>query len=354
MSRSKPEFHLQRVHSDGTRTSFEVYPLHALPETFGLTRRGFVGLGVSAASILALCGGCGDEEPEKVATTLSPPSPAAPQPPRAAPRPPPAASQPAPSGDNNKGTPAKTIYAHTDEVHALAVTPDGKLLASASKDKTVKLWSLPDGTLKTTLTGHESAVEALAITRDGKLLASGDWAGIIILWDLTAMKRRSYLFDPKASRTDAFVYNVKDVASGRTLSYTLPCGSAVPPGAVCTCNCVLGTYRPPASSGGNGTYCTCNTVCTCIPVCQAHRLLHPSPFVRTMAEQLLMVMGEREFPYMTWAAGQAEPALKARIDRTINAIRAGAKPDLASGQRFAPAWRGSTTPMRSSESWRPR
>lgn len=52
--------------------------------------------------------------------------------------------------------------------------------------------------------------------------------------------------------------------SGRT--YTLPCNSPIPAGAVCTCNCVTvpmgrGTKRM------NGTVCTCNLVCTCDTVC---------------------------------------------------------------------------------------
>ena len=49
--------------------------------------------------------------------------------------------------------------------------------------------------------------------------------------------------------------------------------TTVPAGAVCTCNCVAGTeraYRPPSGGGGGGggggTYCSCNRVCTCIPV----------------------------------------------------------------------------------------
>lgn len=69
--------------------------------------------------------------------------------------------------------PSPAPRAHAGPIHALAVTPDGKLLASASEDATIKLWSIPDGRLLATLKEHTSPVNALAISRDGRLLVSG-------------------------------------------------------------------------------------------------------------------------------------------------------------------------------------
>jgi hypothetical protein len=65
------------------------------------------------------------------------------------------------------------------------------------------------------------------------------------------------------------------------------------------------------------------------PICQAHKLLDEDPVVRAMAEELLLVMGEREFGYMSWAARGAEPALAARIREVMDVVRAGARPDPA-------------------------
>jgi hypothetical protein len=48
-----------------------------------------------------------------------------------------------------------------------------------------------------------------------------------------------------------------------------------------------------------------------------------------MAEQLLLVMGERESAYLHWAASRAQPDLKARIDQIREAIGSGARPDPA-------------------------
>jgi hypothetical protein len=58
-------------------------------------------------------------------------------------------------------------------------------------------------------------------------------------------------------------YKIYDEATKSWKYYTLPCGSPIPPGAVCTCNCVPGA---PAPSYGTRTICTCNKVCTCVPV----------------------------------------------------------------------------------------
>ena len=229
----------------------------------------------------------------------------------------------------------QTLPRQNGPVEALAVTPDGKTLAASVERSvhTVQLWSLPEGEPLQTLNGRaaahvESHVQSLAVTPDGKLLASGDFAGVVILWDLAAGKLLGFLFDPAANETDALVYNVTDPATGRTVAYTIPCGSPLPAGATCTCNCVPGTHVTPiAPSGGGGGGCTCDSVCTCVPVCQAHRVLHPDPVVREMAEQLLLLMGVREAAYIRWAADNVEPALATRLHEILTAIRADARPD---------------------------
>jgi hypothetical protein len=56
-------------------------------------------------------------------------------------------------------------------------------------------------------------------------------------------------------------YDVYDQVTGRWISYTLPCGSPLPAGSVCTCNCVA---APRATR--TWSRCSCNKVCTCVPV----------------------------------------------------------------------------------------
>jgi WD40 repeat protein len=219
-----------------------------------------------------------------------------------------------------------------DYVTSLASSSDSRTLVTGGSKHAIKVWSLADGRLTATLSSHAASVNALAVTPDGKWLASADDEGVIILWDLRKGAKSAYAFDPKASKTDAYVYSVYDSVTKQTVTYTLPCGSPIPPGATCVCNCVPGTYRPytGGSSGGfGGSYCTCNKICTCIPVCQAHRLLHPDPVVRMMAEQLLLLMGDREFGYMHWAAAIAEPPVRTRILDLITAIQSGAAADVS-------------------------
>lgn len=69
---------------------------------------------------------------------------------------------------------------HTAEVTALAFTPDGRDLVSASKDKTIRVWDLETGRTRRTFRGQigpgpEGEVAAMALSSDGKWLASGGW-----------------------------------------------------------------------------------------------------------------------------------------------------------------------------------
>jgi hypothetical protein len=84
-----------------------------------------------------------------------------------------------------KPTERASLRRHTNEVVAIAIAPDGKTLASASHDKTVKLWDLTAAKEQATLRGHTGLLDCVAITPDGKLLASGGRDQKIKLWDLT-------------------------------------------------------------------------------------------------------------------------------------------------------------------------
>jgi hypothetical protein len=140
------------------------------------------------------------------------------------------------------------------------------------------------------------------------MLACGDYSGVIALWDLEKPGFRTFLFDAavNSSETKGLSYNVYDQVTGQTITYTLPCGSPIPPGAVCTCNCVPGTeraYRPPApprrsGGGGGGGYriCTCNKVCTCIPVPSDRNI--KEAFETT--DPLLILQRLSKLPIQTW------------------------------------------------------
>jgi WD40 repeat protein len=82
----------------------------------------------------------------------------------------------------------KTLTGHSDGIIGVAWNPDGKTLASASNDKTIKLWDATTGKQIKTLIGHSDEVIGVAWSPDGKTLASASWDKTIKLWDATTGK----------------------------------------------------------------------------------------------------------------------------------------------------------------------
>ncbi|WP_353051207.1 hypothetical protein [Streptomyces sp. Caat 7-52] len=76
-------------------------------------------------------------------------------------------------------TPA--LKGHTGHVEALAFNPKGTMLATASADRTVRLWTIP----RTILTGHTDYVDTTDVSSDGRLLASGSADNTVRLWNVT-------------------------------------------------------------------------------------------------------------------------------------------------------------------------
>jgi len=70
------------------------------------------------------------------------------------------------------GPMVRTFAGHTNAVYAVAVTPDGKLAISASRDKVLRVWKLASGREVRTLKGHAAAADAVALTPGGKLAIS--------------------------------------------------------------------------------------------------------------------------------------------------------------------------------------
>jgi WD40 repeat protein len=73
---------------------------------------------------------------------------------------------------------------HTNEVTSLKFSPDNKLLVSGSKDKTVIVWDLDTNNDLKTYIGHKKKVNSVAFSPDSKLIASGSDDRTIMIWDV--------------------------------------------------------------------------------------------------------------------------------------------------------------------------
>lgn len=93
----------------------------------------------------------------------------------------------------NNGENKHTLRGHSSFVNYIVISPDGQTLVSASADKTIKLWNIATGKEIRTLTGHSNYVNYLAISPDGQTLVSSSADKTIKLWNLETGKEISTL-----------------------------------------------------------------------------------------------------------------------------------------------------------------
>jgi WD40 repeat protein len=104
------------------------------------------------------------------------------------------------------------LEGHTGELRAVSYSPNGEIVASASSDKTIKLWRR-DGTLIKTLTEHDSTVSSISFSPDGETIASSSRDKTVKLWKYDGTLIKS-LVATEGMRTVKFSPDGKLIAAG--------------------------------------------------------------------------------------------------------------------------------------------
>ena len=103
------------------------------------------------------------------------------------------------------------LEGHTGWVSAVAFSPSGSLLASASGDRTVRLWDVKTGREVQKLDGHTDSVSAVAFSPSGSLLASASRDETVRLWDVKTGREVQKLTNV------GYVYQLRFLSDNSTL-----------------------------------------------------------------------------------------------------------------------------------------
>jgi WD40 repeat protein len=90
------------------------------------------------------------------------------------------------------GTCEKTLEGHTGPVLAVAWNPDGDRLVTGSTDKTARIWSVESSETVAVLKGHQREVRCVAWSRDGKSIATGGSDQTLRIWEPDGKIRSVY------------------------------------------------------------------------------------------------------------------------------------------------------------------
>lgn len=114
-----------------------------------------------------------------------------------------------------------TTLAAKSKVFAIAISPNGQLLASGSEDGKIRLWDLNTKKVRRTIPGHPSAVRSIAFSKDGKKLATGGMDGSARVWDVS----KGTLVKAFREKHKEHVYSVAFSQSAQTLATGLANGT---------------------------------------------------------------------------------------------------------------------------------
>jgi len=130
--------------------------------------------------------------------------------------------------DAKSPTPQRRVDAHSGWINAIAVNAAGNLVATCGNDRSVRLWSVTDGSPVAQLPGHEKPVYRVLFEPSGRYLISADLQGRIIQWDLATYKEARRLDASKLAiyfASQGVDYGgVRDLSLSADGAYLVGCG----------------------------------------------------------------------------------------------------------------------------------
>ncbi|KAI3571439.1 hypothetical protein IWW34DRAFT_291909 [Fusarium oxysporum f. sp. albedinis] len=120
-----------------------------------------------------------------------------------------------PTVDSDWNAVLQTLEGHTDFINSAVFSNDGKLIASGSRDNTVKIWNVATGAEERTLEGHANSVNSVVFSNDGKLIASGSSDNTVKIWKAaTGEEERTLEGHANSVNSAVFSNDGKLIASG--------------------------------------------------------------------------------------------------------------------------------------------
>ena len=77
---------------------------------------------------------------------------------------------------------------HSDYIWSICFLNDGKMVASGSRDKIIKIWNIETGKVIRNLEEHTDTVWSICLSSNGKTLVSGSYDKYIIVWNVETGK----------------------------------------------------------------------------------------------------------------------------------------------------------------------